>query len=426
VTKVGTKAGEAVTARAGEDDAVVTPRPHHPSSEIPSGFITRDDRGRLVLGGRGAEPGSNSSFPSLSTDAPDASLWRAVSCGVVIHGEDGAIADANDAATQLFGRSLDELRGLHLGVGALACVDEHGTKMERGTCLVGRAILTGEVQRSVTVGILGPAGDRRWLQGDAAPVFDADGRIAHVVATFVDITTRKESEETRTQTRVQLLETERLALIRTLATGLSHEINNPLAYVLTNLDFLSHELAAAPGSEVRAALEEARIGVHRVASIVKELKALVMANSKQDAQGSPAPLSGSSARTAPRLRVFVLDDEAVLTRALQRALGREHDIVTSNDSEQAGAALLVPGFIDGFDVVLCDVMMPGLTGIEVYERVTAKYPEHSKKFVFMSGGAFTPTARDFLARTESPRLEKPFEIAQLRTLLSSRFSGERA
>ncbi|MDB4994837.1 MAG: histidine kinase [Myxococcaceae bacterium] len=417
---MGTKAGEAVKTPAGEEDAA-TAAPGARSSEIPSGFITRDGQGRLVFDARAAQ-GSNSSFPSLSTDAPDASLWRAVSCGVVIHGDDGSIADANDAATQLFGRPLDELRGLHLGVAPLGCVDEHGTKIDRGNCLVGRAILTGQAQRSVTLGILGPAGDRRWLQADAAPVFDADGRIAHVVTTFVDITTRKESEELRTQTRVQLLEAERLAFIRTLATGLSHEINNPLAYLLTNLDFLSHELAAAPGSEVRAALDEARIGVHRVATIVKELKALVIANSKQDPT-APTPASGASTGTAPRLRLFVLDDEAVLTRALQRALGREHDIVTSNDSEQAGEALLAPGYIDGFDVVLCDIMMPGLTGIEVYELVIAKYPDHAKKFVFMSGGAFTPRAREFLARTESPRLEKPFEMAQLRKLLS-RFSGD--
>ncbi len=406
---------------AGGDDAVSGAKP----SDVPSGFITRDSKGRLVVDARAGQ-GSNSSFPSLSADAPDASLWRAVSCGVVIHGGDGAIADANDAATQLFGRSLDELRGLQLGDGPLVYVDDHGTKTESSGGLVARAILTGEVQRSVTVGIVGPDGDRRWLQGDAVPVFDADGRIAHVVTTFVDVTKRKESEESRTQTRVQLLESDRLAFIRTLATGLSHEINNPLAYVLTNLDFLSHELAAPSGSEVRAALDEARIGVQRVATIVKELKALVIANSsaKQDAQAPAFPPRGLATATAPRLRMFVVDDEAVLTRALQRALGREHDIVTSNDAEQAGRALLAPGYIDGFDVILCDVMMPGLTGIELFELVTAKYPAQATKFVFMSGGAFTPHARDFLAHTERPRLEKPFEMAQLRALLGSQFSGK--
>jgi PAS domain S-box-containing protein len=387
-----------------DEDDVIAPGARL-SSSAPSGFITRDSRGRLVLDAQGAPPGSVSTFPWLSTEAANGSLWRAVSCGVVIHDADGAIADANDAATLLFARPLIELAGRHLGAPPLACVDERGTDMELSACLIHRALTTGETQRDVILGIRLPDGERRWLQADATPVFDADGPVAHVVTTFVDITSRKEHAD---------------AAIDALATGVAHDINNPLSFVMTNLDFLSHELAPAAGSEVRAALDEARVGVQRVAAIVRDLKALGLGSAKVET----SPSSKTDGVTpALRLRMFVLDDEAVLTRALQRAIGREHDVVTSNDAVHAVASLTSADFLERFDVVLCDVMMPGLTGIEVYEQVVAKHPAHAKKFIFMSGGAFTPRARDFLSQIPNARLEKPFEIAQLRALLTARFTG---
>jgi hypothetical protein len=62
-------------------------------------------------------------------------------------------------------------------------------------------------------------------------------------------------------------------------------------------------------------------------------------------------------------------------------------------------------------------MMPRVTGDRCYERVLEIDPEQARKFVFMSGGAFTPSARAFLEKVQAPLVEKPFEAASLRAVL---------
>ncbi|HET8733566.1 MAG TPA: ATP-binding protein, partial [Anaeromyxobacteraceae bacterium] len=79
----------------------------------------------------------------------------------------------------------------------------------------------------------------------------------------------------RRRLELQLQLADRMATVGTMAAGVAHEINNPLAYVLANLDFALGELgpAAAEGAEVRRALGEARDGAVRVREIVRDLKA---------------------------------------------------------------------------------------------------------------------------------------------------------
>ncbi len=100
---------------------------------------------------------------------------------------------------------------------------------------------------------------------------DYDGQPAVVV--FVhDVTEARRMEK-------QLQFTDRMASVGTLAAGVAHEINNPLTYVLANLDLMEDEMqtrAAAIGedslNELRGLIEEAREGAFRVRSIVRELR----------------------------------------------------------------------------------------------------------------------------------------------------------
>jgi CheY-like chemotaxis protein len=62
-----------------------------------------------------------------------------------------------------------------------------------------------------------------------------------------------------------------------------------------------------------------------------------------------------------------------------------------------------------FDAVLCDLMMPQLTGMDLYASIKQRDPALAKRFVFMTGGAFTPRARAFIAEVPNTTLEKPFE-----------------
>jgi PAS domain S-box-containing protein len=133
-----------------------------------------------------------------------------------------------------------------------------------------------------------------------------------------------------------------------------------------------------------------------------------------------APAAGESpAAPAPplpvrRARVLVVDDEPLVRRAVQRILSPPHDVQVQSDGREALATLLGEG---GYDLVLCDLMMPGMSGMELHRRVAERAPALAARFVFLTGGAFTPGARDFLQRVPNPRVEKPFEPAALRELV---------
>lgn len=64
-------------------------------------------------------------------------------------------------------------------------------------------------------------------------------------------------------------------------------------------------------------------------------------------------------------------------------------------------------------MVLCDLMMPGVSGIDVYLRVAAARPGDERKFVFMSGGSSSPRVAEFLASIPNARLAKPFSSADV-------------
>jgi CheY-like chemotaxis protein len=122
------------------------------------------------------------------------------------------------------------------------------------------------------------------------------------------------------------------------------------------------------------------------------------------------PPPADLAERPSRYRVLVVDDEAAIVRLLSEALEPIAQVTCETTSRRALDLLLSEA---PFDVVLCDVMMPELTGIDLHERVARERPELASKFVFMSGGTYTARARDYLARVANPRLDKPFRVAQL-------------
>jgi CheY-like chemotaxis protein len=66
-----------------------------------------------------------------------------------------------------------------------------------------------------------------------------------------------------------------------------------------------------------------------------------------------------------------------------------------------------------FDVIVCDVMMPVITGTELHERIAREKPELASKFIFVTGGTYTSSARDYLERVPNARLTKPFAVSDL-------------
>src|SRR5262249_47801103 len=118
-----------------------------------------------------------------------------------------------------------------------------------------------------------------------------------------------------------------------------------------------------------------------------------------------------------KTRMLIIDDELTLLSSLRRALGREIDVVLASSAKEA---LEILQHDDRFDVVLCDIMMPDVTGIELFERVSTDFPALRDRFVFMTGGAFSATVQQFIDEAEVPRLEKPFDVRDLRRLIRRR------
>jgi CheY-like chemotaxis protein len=71
-----------------------------------------------------------------------------------------------------------------------------------------------------------------------------------------------------------------------------------------------------------------------------------------------------------------------------------------------------------FDLVLCDLMMPDMTGMEVYEAVEERCPALAERFVFISGGGVTERSRKFLEAHADRVLPKPIDNRQLCEVLA--------
>jgi PAS domain S-box-containing protein len=409
-----------------------------------------------------------------------------------------------------------------------------------------------------------------WLRIYARAVERGEGgRARRAIATVADIT-----RERRLQ--AQLVFSDRLASIGTLAAGVAHEINNPLSYLLANCEFLEGRLAAREtlggDPEALQAVGEARDGARRIAEIVRGLRTfsrqerdtehvavldlrspvtaaariaenvvrpharlvvelqpappvaatehelaqvalnLIVNGAQAIAEGQPesntvrvatgtapdgraflevrdtgagidpkhlarifdpffttkavgegsglglaichgiveglggtievtsAPGEGSTFRVllpptaavplpqkAParptshrRGRVMVIDDEAMVCRAVARTLGLEHEVIALSDPAEAMARLSAG---ERVDLVLCDLMMPGLTGMQCHEALSQTRPELAQTMTFLTGGAFTASAREFLERVPNRRIEKPFDAEVLRRAVTEGIAG---
>ena len=104
-------------------------------------------------------------------------------------------------------------------------------------------------------------------------------------------------------------------------------------------------------------------------------------------------------------------------------LAREHDVVATTDPHQALSRLLGG---ERFDLVLCDVMMPGMSGADFLRELERQSPGAAASVVFITGGPFTANAQDFLAQPGRTHLQKPFEVEALRDLLRDRVAGGRS
>jgi signal transduction histidine kinase/ActR/RegA family two-component response regulator len=135
--------------------------------------------------------------------------------------------------------------------------------------------------------------------------------------------------------------------------------------------------------------------------------------------GRPKTLPSSKA--VQRRRLLAVDDEALLLKAYRRMLISHHDVETTLGAKEA---LRLFGQDRGFDVVLCDLQMPDMSGSELYETVRQRWPELAQRFIFITGGACSPEARRFLESPGLACIHKPFQVAELLELIEAHVAGE--
>ncbi|MFO7177112.1 MAG: response regulator [Pseudomonadota bacterium] len=115
-----------------------------------------------------------------------------------------------------------------------------------------------------------------------------------------------------------------------------------------------------------------------------------------------------------RAQILVIDDDPIVTRMLSRVLSG-HDVHVAH----TGSEGLEQVRNHAFDVILCDLAMPGMSGIEFYRAVRELSPTVADRVVFMTGGAFTAEGHEFLAKLPNSRLEKPFDLGTLREVVKT-------
>ena len=449
----------------------------------------------------------------------------------------------------------------------------HPEDRERCLAVIDDAV---KAQRAFTLDhrILLADGTVRWLHCRGVVVQGDDGRPVAVIGSSQDVSDQKLLE-------AKLLLSDRLASIGTMASGIAHEINNPLAYVATNLELIQRHLSPAAGkpdlARVREALEAARHGSDRVREIVRGLRSFarpederiqvvslvrvvdfavrivsvdlesrarlvrenvdvahVVANEARLTQvfvnllvnachaiergtpdqneirvrirttsddravveisdtGSGIPAAnlerifdpffttkpaglgtglglaickgiitafegeisvesevgvGSTFRvmlplvshpalvdpgaepeptsktTCRRTRILIVDDEQRYAKSLEMLLASDYDVATATDGKRA-LELFSQG--ERFDVILCDLMMPQMTGMDLHAALADLAPEQRARMVFLTGGATNDRARAFLARPDVRHLEKPLELAELEATIADVSKAEAA
>jgi PAS domain S-box-containing protein len=136
--------------------------------------------------------------------------------------------------------------------------------------------------------------------------------------------------------------------------------------------------------------------------------------SGQAPAAQPAPPSRAIGEPLTgRRRVLVVDDEPALGAMIRRVLENECHVDIATDARQGLERIESAPY----DVVLCDLMMPNMTGMDLFAEVVRRRPDLERRFVFMTGGAFTTRAANFLAEVKNRRIEKPFDATALKAVL---------
>jgi len=179
--------------------------------------------------------------------------------GLVVLDQQSCVVTCNDSFARRIGETVESAQGrtCHAsGLGTLPCC---GSGSE---CPADRCRKTGTVQRALFTTTGREGGDGRVVEVYASPVFDDDGRVEQVVEIWRDITERVREEE-------RLAEIERLVSLGALASGFSHEVNTPLATMLTCAEAIVGRLDDSARADDEGSADELHAAVRESANMVR-------------------------------------------------------------------------------------------------------------------------------------------------------------
>ena len=167
---------------------------------------------------------------------------------------------------------------------------------------------------------------------------------------------------------------------------------------------VSHRIVTDAGGRIAVDSE-----VGRGTKVQVWLRALDAPGVVTPAHAQP-PGAAATAPAAPReARILIVDDEERLRSVVRRTL-RGYQVDGAANGREALERLRERSY----DLILCDVMMPEMTGVELFRVLQEAHPELVERVVFLSGGAFTPETIRFLDTVGRPVIDKPFRMEELR------------
>jgi PAS domain S-box-containing protein len=220
-------------------------------------------------------------------------LFVAMAEGVVVQDQSGVILEANPASERILGLTRDQIAGRSSLDPRWHAIREDGTPFPGDQHPAMLTLRTGQSCKNVVMGVHKPDGELTWISINALPLTaEGEARPRAAITTFHDITQIKLAQLAADR----LARKERLVTTGTLAAGVGHEINNPLSFILANIDFSLEELRAIAGGspsgrlqELIEVLVETREGAERIRKIVRGLRALA----REESEPTPTDIEGA-------------------------------------------------------------------------------------------------------------------------------------